>query len=155
MILKISILCSAIFLVIMYQSAIGQDETLVEIPTTAINDTKADQIIENLERIIQQNDNSSRSAVISSYIGMMAFLVGLALVIFGLQMSRSDRITPVAKKYYQILILTLILPVIGLLLYAFVTLGATHSSYVGVAALLMIPAGSVLILMIRRTHEKL
>jgi hypothetical protein len=68
--------------------------------TTAINDTKADQIIENLERIIQQNDNSSRSVVISSYIGMMAFLVDLALVIFGLQMSRSDRITPVAKKYY-------------------------------------------------------
>jgi hypothetical protein len=53
--------------------------TLVEIPTTVINDTKADQIIENLERIIQQNDNSSRSAVISFYIGMMAFLVGLAL----------------------------------------------------------------------------
>jgi len=108
-----------------------------------------------LEKIIEQNDNSSRSGVISSYIGMMAFLVGLALVIFGLQMSRSDRLTPVAKKYYKILILALILPVIGLLLYGFITLGATHSNYLGVAALLMIPAGSVLILVIRRTHEKL
>lgn len=139
----------------MDQYAVGQDENLVEIPSTIINDTRADQIIKNLEKIIEQNDNSSRNGAISSYIGMMAFLVGLALVIFGLQMSRSDRLTPVAKKYYKILILALILPVIGLLLYAFITLGGTHSSYLGVAALLMIPAGSVLILMVRRTHEKL
>jgi len=139
----------------MDQYAVGQDEDQAKIPISILNDTKADQIIENLEKIIEQNDNSSRSGVISSYIGMMAFLVGLALVIFGLQMSRSDRLTPVAKKYYKILILALILPVIGLLLYGFVTLGATHSNYLGVAALLMIPAGSVLILMIRRTHEKL
>ncbi|MGC1134250.1 MAG: hypothetical protein WA941_15595 [Nitrososphaeraceae archaeon] len=140
---------------IMDQYAAGQDEDQAKIPISILNDTKADQIIENLEKIIEQNDNSSRSGVISSYIGMMAFLVGLALVIFGLQMSRSDRLIPVAKKYYKILILALILPVIGLLLYGFITLGATHSNYMGVAALLMIPAGSVLILMIRRTHEKL
>jgi len=142
-------------LAIIDQYAAGQDEDQAKIPISILNDTKADQIIENLEKIIEQNDNASRSGVISSYIGMMAFLVGLALVIFGLQMSRSDRLTPVAKKYYKILILALILPVIGLLLYGFITLGATHSNYLGVAALLMIPAGSVLILMIRRTHEKL
>jgi vacuolar-type H+-ATPase subunit I/STV1 len=155
MIWKISIICFVTSLAIMDQYAVGQDEDQAKIPISILNDTKADQIIENLEKIIEQNDNSSRSGVISSYIGMMAFLVGLALVIFGLQMSRSDRLTPVAKKYYKILILALILPVIGLLLYGFVTLGATHSNYLGVAALLMIPAGSVLILMIRRTHEKL
>ena len=82
----------------MDQYAVGQDEDQAKIPISILNDTKADQIIENLEKIIEQNDNSSRSGVISSYIGMMAFLVGLALVIFGLQMSRSDRLTPVAKK---------------------------------------------------------
>ena len=158
MILKISILCSAIFLVTMDQSAIGQDETLVEIPTTVINDTKADQIIENLERIIQQNDNSSRSTVISSYIGMMAFLVGIALVIFGFQLSRAEKATPTAKRAYEILILALLVPVVVIFIYAispFSRAGEMHTPYIGVASLLMIPTVAVLALMASRFHKKL
>jgi len=64
-------------LAIIDQYAAGQDEDQAKIPISILNDTKADQIIENLEKIIEQNDNASRSGVISSYIGMMAFLVGL------------------------------------------------------------------------------
>jgi hypothetical protein len=52
MILVISILFLVVTLGFIEQYAVGQDENQVEIPSTEINDTKADQIIKNLERII-------------------------------------------------------------------------------------------------------
>jgi hypothetical protein len=157
MILVISILFLVVTLGFMEQYAVGQDENQVEIPSTEINDTKADQIIKNLERIIEQNNGSTRNSLLSSYVGMMSFLVGLALVIFGLQLTRGEKATPAAKMYYRILILALLLPVVGLYIFSLirVDLGQVKNEYLGVASLLMIPSGAVLAIMAMKLHEKL
>jgi hypothetical protein len=62
---------------------------------------------------------------------MMSFLVGLALVIFGLQLTRGEKATPAAQMYYRILILALLLPVIGLYTFALirVDLGEVKNEY--------------------------
>jgi hypothetical protein len=157
MILVISILFLVVTLGFIEQYAVGQDENQVEIPSTEINDTKADQIIKNLERIIEQNNGSTRNSLLSSYVGMMSFLVGLALVIFGLQLTRGEKATPAATMDYRILILALLLPVIGLYTFAVirVDLGEVKNEYLGVASLLMIPSGAVLVIMAMKLHEKL
>lgn len=108
------------------------------------------KLIEQNEILIQQNVDSSESALIGSYLGMLAFLTGLALVIFGLQMSRGDKVTATSRLYYRILILVLILPVIGLILWAYTS--RANPDYLGVATLLLIPAVSVLVL---SQHRKL
>jgi vacuolar-type H+-ATPase subunit I/STV1 len=157
MMLVISIIILAVAMGFMGQYAVGQDENLVGRSGIVINDTAADQIIKNLERIIEQNNGSSRSSLLSSYIGMMSFLVGLALVIFGLQLSRGEKATPAAMMAYRILILALLLPVVGLYVFAVVRadLGEVANDYLGVASLLMIPAGAVLVIMALRLHTKL
>lgn len=137
------------------QDVIGQDGNVSSI---TLNATTADQIVSSLERIIEQNDGSSLSSLFSSYIGMMAFLVGIALVIFGFQLSRAEKATPVARRAYKILILALLVPVVVIFLYAvspFSEAGEMHSAYLGVASLLMIPTGAVLAIMASRFHEKL
>ena len=98
-----------------------------------------EKLIQLDEKLIQQNDDASESALIGSYIGMLAFLTGLALVIFGLQMSRGDKITPISRIYYRILILVLVLPVIGIIIFAFAN--QANPEYLGVISLLLIPAG--------------
>lgn len=113
-----------------------------------------EKLIQLDEKLIQQNDDASESALIGSYIGMLAFLTGLALVIFGLQMSRGDKITPISRIYYRILILVLVLPVIGIIIFAFVN--QVNPEYLGVISLLLIPAGAVLVLsQFRKLLDKL
>jgi hypothetical protein len=89
---------------------------------------------------------------------MMAFLVGIALVIFGFQLSRAEKATPTARRAYRVLILALLVPVVSIFLYAispFSRAGETHSEYLGVASLLMIPTVAVLALMASGLHQKL
>jgi hypothetical protein len=150
-----SVFFLTVSLLFIIQMVAAQEEIEDSIYSVTPNDTTASQIVRNLEKLIEQNNDASRNAVISSYITMMAFLVGLALVIFGLQLSRGERLTVSAIKYYRILILALILPVVGLFSYALITLGETHSAYLGVLSLLMIPAGAVLVLMASKLHKKL
>jgi Ca2+/Na+ antiporter len=118
------------------------------------NESVTNEITDSLQKLIQQNDDASESALIGSYIGMLAFLTGLALVIFGLQMSRGDKITPISRIYYRILILVLVLPVIGIIIFAFVN--QVNPEYLGVISLLLIPAGAVLVLsQFRKLLDKL
>lgn len=139
--------------------AAGKQEFSTNTSSTplSLNDTVTNEILAGLRKLIEQNEiliqqnvDSSESAVIGSYIGMLAFLTGLALVIFGLQMSRGDKITPTSRLYYRILILVLILPVIGLIIFAYIN--RANPDYLGVATLLLIPAVSVLVL---SQHRKL
>ena len=133
--------------------AVGQQQVATNTNTITLsaNDTVTDEILNSLqtmiqqnEKLIQQNDDSSENALIGSYIGMLAFLTGLGLVIFGLQMSRGDKITPVSRIYYRILILVLVLPVIGIIIFAFIN--QANPEYLLVVSLLLIPAGAVLAL---------
>ncbi|MGA7369576.1 MAG: hypothetical protein WBX01_10645 [Nitrososphaeraceae archaeon] len=68
----------------------------------------------------------------------------MSLVVFGLQMSRGEKITSISRMYYRILILVLILPVIGLIIFAHIN--QADPDYLGVATLLLIPAVTVLVL---------
>ena len=133
--------------------AVGQEQVATNTSTITLsaNDTVTSEILKTLqtliqqnEKLIQQNDDSSENALIGSYIGMLAFLTGLGLVIFGLQMSRGDKITPISRIYYRILILVLVLPVIGIIIFAFVN--QANPEYLGVISLLLIPACAVLVL---------
>lgn len=134
-------------------TAMGQQQVTTntsDIPLSA-NDTISEEILNSLqilirqnEKLIQQNDDSSENAVIGSYIGMLAFLTGLGLVIFGLQMSRGDKITPTSRIYYRILILVLVLPVIGIIIFAYIN--QANPEYLGVVSLLLIPSIAVLTL---------
>jgi Ca2+/Na+ antiporter len=138
------------------QNVIGQANG--DVSSITLNDTTADQIVRSLERIIEQNDGSSLNSLFSSYIGMMAFLVGIALVIFGFQLSRAEKVTPTARRAYRILILALLVPVVVIFIYAispFSRAGEMHTQYLGVASLLMIPTVAVLALMASGFHRKL
>ncbi|MGA7367829.1 MAG: hypothetical protein WBX01_01780 [Nitrososphaeraceae archaeon] len=156
----LSLLLLIIYFTFMNQIVFGQKEVVVlddNFQSITSNDTTAKQIVEGLERIIEQNNGSSRNSLLSSYVGMMSFLVGLALVIFGLQLSRGQKATRTANLAYKVLILALILPVVGLYTFAWirVDMGEVKNEYLGVASLLMIPSGAVLVIMAFRLHEKL
>ena len=128
------------------------------VSSITLNDTTSNQIVRGLERLIEQNESSSLGSLFSSYIGMMAFLVGIALVIFGFQLSRSEKVTPTARMAYRILILALLVPVVVIFIYAispFSRAGEMHTPYLGVASLLMIPTVAVLALMASKFHQKL
>lgn len=155
---KVSVLFLALYLVPTTQNVIGQQSASDNVGSVTINDTTADQIVRSLERIIEQNNGSSLNSIYSSYIGMMAFLVGIALVIFGFQLSRAEKASPTARRAYRVLILALLVPVVSIFIYAvspFSRAGETHSEYIGVASLLMIPTVAVLALMASGLHEKL
>jgi lysylphosphatidylglycerol synthetase-like protein (DUF2156 family) len=171
MIWKVSTLFLTLYLILTTQNVIGQDVADDNVSSVSLNDTTADQLrsleriieqnddqLRSLERIIEQNDGSSVNSIYSSYIGMMAFLVGIALVIFGFQLSRAEKATPTARRAYRVLILALLVPVVSIFLYAispFSRAGETHSEYLGVASLLMIPTVAVLALMASGLHQKL
>lgn len=154
-----------IFIAAAYQNVIGQEVTDDDLSSITLSNTSSNQIITSLERLIEQNDRlieqndgSSLNSVYSSYIGMMAFLVGIALVIFGFQLSRAEKTSPTATRAYKILILALLVPVVSIFIYAispFSRAGETHSEYIGVASLLMIPTVAVLALMASGLHRKL
>lgn len=133
--------------------AMGQQQVATNTSTIplSVNDTVTDEFLNSLQTLIQQNeklilqnDNASEDAVVGSYIGMLAFLTGLSLVIFGLQMSRGNKITPISRIYYRILILVLVLPVIGIIIIAHIN--QANPEYLGVISLLLIPAVAVLAL---------
>ena len=55
-----------------------------------------------------------------AYIGTIALLVSLSLVIYGFQLSRGGKITQKAKRHYHIIILSLVVPVFFLVAAAHV-----------------------------------
>lgn len=61
------------------------------------------------ETIIKILRDSGEKAISGVFVGTMAFLVGISLVLFGLRMSQ--KLPPLLSKYYMILILALVLPV--------------------------------------------
>ena len=75
-----------------------------------------------------------------AYIGHIALLVSLSLVIYGFQLSRGGKITQKAKRHYHIIILSLVVPVFILVacsMLHFVEFLYPH--YYIMASLLLIP----------------
>jgi cytochrome bd-type quinol oxidase subunit 2 len=110
-------------------------------------------MIKQNERIIQQNDETAIQDRAGTYIGTTALLVSLSLVIYGFQISREGKTTQKAKRHYQIIILSLVVPVFILITVAWFAWSIQNEflypHYNIMASLLLIPALIVAVLMFK------
>jgi hypothetical protein len=128
------------------ENVLGQQQQ----PTN--NTDSLETIIQQNDRIIHQNDETAIQDRAGAYIGTIALLVSLSLVIYGFQLSRGGKITQKAKRHYQIIILSLIVPVFILVVVAWFSLEEfLYPHYNIMASLLLIPALLVIILMFKGT----
>jgi cytochrome bd-type quinol oxidase subunit 2 len=131
------------------EDVVGQQQQ----PTN--NTDNLETIIQQNNRIIQQNDETAIQDRAGTYIGTIALLVSLSLVIYGFQLSRGGKITQKAKRHYQIIILSLVVPVFTLITVAWLAWGIQNEflypHYNIMVSLLLIPALLVTILMFRGT----
>jgi hypothetical protein len=129
------------------ENVLGQQQQ----PTN--NTDNLETIIQQNNRIIQQNDETAIQDRAGTYIGTIALLVSLSLVIYGFQLSHGGKITQKAKRHYQIIVLSLIVPVFILLTVASLAWGIhnkfLYPHYNIMASLLLIPALLVIILMFK------
>jgi cytochrome bd-type quinol oxidase subunit 2 len=129
------------------ENVLGQEQ---QQPTN--NTDSLETIIQQNDRIIHQNDETAIQDRAGAYIGTIALLVSLSLVIYGFQLSRGGKITQKAKRHYQIIILSLIVPVFILVAVAWFSLEEfLYPHYNIMASLLLIPALLVIILMFKGT----
>ena len=128
------------------ENVLGQQQQ----PTN--NTDSLETIIQQNDRIIHQNDETAIQDRAGAYIGTIALLVSLSLVIYGFQLSRGEKITQKAKRHYQVIILSLIVPVFILVAVAWYSLEEfLYPHYNIMASLLLIPALLVIILMFKGT----
>jgi hypothetical protein len=129
------------------QNVTGQEQQ----PTN--NTDNLETMIKQNERIIQQNDETAIQDRAGTYIGTIALLVSLSLVIYGFQISREGKTTQKAKRHYQIIILSLVAPVFILITVAWFAWSIENDflypHYNIMASLLLIPALIVTVLMFK------
>ena len=130
------------------ENVLGQQE---QQPTNYTDNLET--MIQQNDRIIEQNDETAIQDRAGTYIGTIALLVSLSLVIYGFQLSHGGKITQKAKRHYQIIILSLIVPVFTLIVVAWLAIGIQNEflypHYNIMASLLLIPALLVIILMFK------
>ena len=129
------------------ENVLGQQQQ----PTNSTGNLET--IIQQNNRIIQQNDETAIQDRAGTYIGTIALLVSLSLVIYGFQLSHGGKITQKAKRHYQIIILSLVVPVFILITIAWLAWSINNKflypHYHIMASLLLIPALLVIILMFK------
>lgn len=114
------------------------------------NTANLETMIKQNEKIIKQNDETAIQNRAGTYIGTIALLISLSLVIYGFQISRQEKITHKAKRHYQIIILSLVFPVIILIGAAWFAMDESlYPHYNIMALLLLIPALIVTVLMFK------
>jgi cytochrome bd-type quinol oxidase subunit 2 len=114
------------------------------------NTDNLETMIEQNERIIKQNDETAIQNRADTYIGTTALLISLSLVIYGFQISRQEKITQKAKRHYQIIILSLVVPVFILITVSWFSIDESlYPHYNIIASLLLIPALIVTVLMFK------
>ena len=140
-------------IIIIYYSINENVQGQPQSPTNNI--ANLETIIQQNNRIIQQNDETAIQVRADTYIGTIALLVSLALVIYGFQLSRGYKITQKVKRHYQIIILSLIGPVLILVTVAWFAWSIEnrfmYPHYNIMVSLLIIPALVVIILMFKGT----
>ncbi|MGA7897237.1 MAG: hypothetical protein WCA39_00090 [Nitrososphaeraceae archaeon] len=129
------------------ENVLGQQQQQQQ-PTNFTNNLET--MIQQNNRIIQQNDETAIQDRASTYIGTVALLVSLSLVIYGFQLSRGGKITQKTKRHYHIIILSLLVPVFILIAVAWFALDEfLYPHYNIMVSLLLIPALIVIILMFK------
>ena len=129
------------------ENVLGQQQQEQQ-PTN--NTDNLETIIQQNNRIIQQNDETAIQDRADTYIGTIALLVSLSLVIYGFQLSRGGKITQKAKRHYHIIILSLVVPVFFLVAAAWFALREfLFPHYYIMGSLMLIPASIVIILIFK------
>jgi hypothetical protein len=132
------------------QNVLGQQE---QQPTNFTDNLET--MVQQNDRIIEQNDETAIQDRAGTFIGTIALLVSLSLVIYGFQLSHGGKITQKAKRHYQIIVLSLILPVLILIIVAWLAIGVQNEflypHYNIMTSLLLIPALLVIVLMFKGT----
>jgi cytochrome bd-type quinol oxidase subunit 2 len=114
-----------------------------------VNNSEINDFNLNLERIHQRLDESSTQATIGTYIATIALFVSLALVIFGFQLSREGSLSRKAIIYCRVLVLSLIIPVLFLIVFAWYSLpDFLPHDYQIILSLFLIPCAAVILLMV-------
>ena len=114
------------------------------------NTDNLETMIKQNEIIINQNDETALQDRADTYIATTALLVSLALVIYGFQISRHENISQKAKRHYQIIILSLVVPVFILITGAWLTIDESlYPHYNLISSLILIPALIVTVLMFK------
>ena len=127
---------------------INKDVQGEEQPTN--NSDSLETMIEQNNRIIQQNDETAIQDRAGAFIGVIALLISLSLVIYGFQLSREGRITQRAKRHYHIIILSLVVPVFILIAVAWFAIEEfLYPHYIIMISLLLIPGLIVIMLMFK------
>ena len=150
------ILClvvATVIIIIYYsinENVLGQQEQ-----QSTNNTDNLETMIQQNDRIIEQNDETAIQDRAGTFIGTIALLVSLSLVIYGFQLSHGGKITQKAKRHYQIIVLSLIVPVFILIIVASLAWGIQNEflypHYNIMAFLLLIPAILVTVLMFKGT----
>ena len=142
----------ATVIIIIVNSSINENVLGQEQQPTNTTDSLETMIQQN-DRIIEQNDETAIQDRAGTFIGTIALLVSLSLVIYGFQLSHGGKITQKAKRHYQIIVLSLILPVLILIIVAWLAIGIQNEflypHYNIMTSLLLIPALIVIILMFK------
>ena len=147
-------LCFFVIAIILFTYYTNENENVTgqEQQPTNITDNLETMIKQN-ERIIQQNDETAIQDRAGTYIGTAALLVSLSLAIYGFQISREGKTTQKAKRHYQIIILSLVVPVFILITVAWFAWSIQNEflypHYNIMASLLLIPALIVAVLMFK------
>jgi heme/copper-type cytochrome/quinol oxidase subunit 2 len=148
------LLCFFVIATILFTFHINKNENATGQEQQPTNNTdKLETMIKQNEKIIQQNDETAIQDRAGTYIGTIALLVSLSLVIYGFQISREGKITQKAKRHYQIIILSLVVPVFILITIAWLAWSIQNEflypHYNIMASLLLIPALIVTVLMFK------
>ena len=148
------LLCFFVIATILFTFHINENENATGQEQQPTNNTdKLETMIKQNEKIIQQNDETAIQDRAGTYIGTIALLVSLSLVIYGFQISREGKITQKAKRHYQIIILSLVVPVFILITIAWLAWSIQNEflypHYNIMASLLLIPALIVTVLMFK------
>ena len=134
------------------EKVLGQQKQQQQQQLPTNNTDNLEIMIQQNDRIIEQNGETAIQDRAATFIGTIALLVSLSLVIYGFQLSRGGKLTQKAKRHYHIIILSLIVPVLILVAVAWFTMEEfLYPHYNIMASLLLIPAIIVIILMFKGT----
>ena len=123
-------------------------------------DNMSNQVDEGVDRLKMINKDFAdlkQGQFISVYLFVIAFLMGLAFVIFGLYIGQEQRLTLFTKRLYLVAFLALVIPVTVILL-RYITIamyeGNFNNPVLTVAFILLVPVLTSYVLMIvKYRHE--
>jgi hypothetical protein len=119
--------------------------------------TQMSEVADRLNTISERFDELKQGQIVTVYLFVIAFMMGLAFVIFGLYIGQEHKLSLFTKRLYLIAYFALVIPVTAILLrYMANTLlsGALNDPILTVAFILLIPvATSYILMVVKYRHE--